>query len=136
MKFNKLRKIGLCGMLVVVISSGLTSYAAQDEKETAGKTVVALLRAFESDMSDPRTLNEFFDAIIAILEDPIKAAEFKKEYPGINVQALIAALKKVRSKTSAVVIGLALKPFFKYLPEDLQDISKLWSAINRRTAKK
>lgn len=126
----------MCGMLAFVLSSGLTSFTMQAKEDTAGKVVIELLRTFEAENDDPRTLSEFFAAIIAILEDPVKAAEFKKEYPSINIQALIAALKKVQHKTSAPLIGLALRPFFKYLPEDLQDVSKLWRAINRRTAKK
>lgn len=127
-------------MLVLVLSSGLTSFALQagvdSEKSKKENPVIALLRAFEAKNDDPRTLSEFFAAIIAILEDPVQAAEFQKEYPNIDIKKLIEALKKVQHKTQAVLIGLALKPFFKYLPADLQDVSKLWSAINRRTGKK
>jgi hypothetical protein len=139
--FKTLKNIGKYGALVFVMTSGLTYSLVQAEQaaqeNTAGKVVIALLRAFEAEnKNDTRTLRDFFTEIIKILEDPVKAEEFNKEYPNIDVKALIAALKKVQDKTSAVVIGTALKPFFEYLPADLRDIPKLWKAIKRRTVNK
>lgn len=74
--------------------------------------------------------------MLRLLEDASCATAIKKEYPNLNIPALISALKKVQSKTSAMLIGFTLKPFFKELPHDLQDISKLLTGLNKRLAMK
>lgn len=145
---NFMRKLGKYGMLLSVMCLGLSLRAGSSgpsstpeqraEQVSAGQKVMNILRACISDTDKKTSFKEFVAQMIQVLEEicknPDKLKTFQTEFPNLNIQALILALKKVQLKTSAILIGFDLKPFFKSLPQDLQDVNKLYNGIDRRLA--
>lgn len=131
-----MRTIGKHGALfLLVMCSGLNSsniIAAQ--QTTPGQELMIMLRTCLCDFNDKTPFSQFVAKMLKLLEDKVCATAIKTEYPNLNIPALTAALKKVQFKTHAMFIGFALKPFFKELPKDLQDLSTLITGLNKRLA--
>jgi hypothetical protein len=105
-------------------------------KPTPGEELIIVLRAclFDDPNKDKTPFREFVAKLLKLLEDPNCAAAIKKEYPNLDIPALILALKNAQSSTSAMMIGFKLRSFFSELPKDLQDTSRLLTGLNRRLA--
>ena len=144
--YEALLLLGICLTINLITRAQLSissevviSYKTQSNK-TPGQYLMSLIRAcvFAQDSISSElekiSFSEFVALILKLLEDPIFAQAVAQEYPRLDISKLIVALKKVQFKTSALSIGFTLKPFFKELPQDLQDYSKLLKGITRRLA--
>ncbi len=142
MKSSYLGKAGKCGALFLLLYGTIPStnkavpiastamVTSSNDAKSPGQEFIAELRKFCNDFKDTTSFSKFCVKLVTFLEQ--YAAAIKNEFPTLSIQELIKALKDVQNKTSSMMIGFKLHPFFKELPHDLQDVSKWRAALNRR----
>ena len=144
MELNNMSKVKNYGALFILFMGlGLNSQHLTAAQEPGGQVaqvaedhkIMQLLRTCLTDPSDNKSFSDFVAEMIAMLENPNEKAGIQKAFPILDIPKLIKVLKNIQFKTTPLLIGLALMSFFKILPQDLQNMSKLNKGLTMRLAK-
>lgn len=132
MKSSYLDRVGKYGVLFLLLCGAVHRAIPNNATRSPGQEFIAELRKFCNDFTDTTSFSKFCVKLATFLKE--YEAAIKNEFPTLDIPALIAALKAIQDKTSSLVIGFKLYPFFKQLPQDLQDRTVWQNALQKRLA--
>lgn len=149
MNLKVLKKIGVYGMLFVILSSTYTSTVIQaqsndNHKKDGNAQQVQALEAFLGspgyaameteqklvslfvtclcDFKVKGHFSKFVKTLISFLENSEHVTQLKSKFPSLNIPAIITVLKKVENDKFAVQIVLKLKNYISLFPEEFANM--------------